>query len=133
MQGPTNIDPSKLDAARKAYQDDLAANHPGLVDNDGASHAGNPFDVAADGSVSFNRWTDNANRRSAQDTFVSDYQKDRSGNDSRRIAAWQSVPSFYNNESKNQFDYISKALGSLQSDGFQNMQDIYKKAMKGIR
>jgi len=133
MNGPTFIDPAKAEAAKKAYQDSLAANNPGLIDADGNSHAANPFDTASDGSVSFNRWTDSNNTRSAQDTFFDDVEKKPNGRKTTvRRAAWQQVPEYYNDEGQGQFGYISQALKGLQGKGFQKMQDLYEKALNGI-
>jgi len=134
MQGPVQIDPSKLAAARAAYQADLNANHTQLLDADGKSHAADPFDVAADGSVSVNRWTDNANRRSAQDAFFNDTETNAKGKTTTvRRPSWQSVPEYYNEESQDQFDYISKALKSLQGKGLKNMRKLFNKSLGKIK
>jgi hypothetical protein len=133
MNGPTTIDPAKLAAAKQAYQADLAANHTNLTDQAGNSHAADPFNINPDGSTSFNRWTDASNRRSAQDSFITTTKKNADGTTtSTKAPAWQEVPNYYFNQSKDQFDYISTALKSLQTEGFTNMKDIYTKAMKKI-
>lgn len=130
MQGPVQVDPSKLAAAKAAYDANLAATAPQLIDGLGRSHAANPFDLAPDGSVSFNRWTDNANQRSAQDAFFDDVETDAKGNQTTvRRAAWQSVPEYYNDEAQDQFDYISQALKDLQGKGFKRMSKLYNKAL----
>lgn len=125
MQGPAAIDPAKLKAARQAYDADLAANEPQLVGPDGRSNAADPFDVAADGSVSFNRWTDSNNRRSAQDTFTTQ-------DDGSKTPAWQDVPRFYNSEAQGQFDYISQALKGLQKGGLKKMRKLYARGLSAI-
>jgi hypothetical protein len=125
MQGPTAIDPAKLKAARAAYDADLAASGPDFVGPDGRNHAADPFDVAADGAVSFNRWTDSNNRRSAQDTFTT--QKDGS-----KTPAWQDVPRFYNSEARGQFDYISEALNDLQNKGLKKMRKLYSRGLNAV-
>jgi hypothetical protein len=125
MQGPAAIDPAKLKAARQAYGADLAANEPQLVGPDGRSNAADPFDVAADGSVSFNRWTDSNNRRSAQDTFTTQ-------DDGSKTPAWQDVPRFYNSEAQGQFDYISEALNDLQNKGLKKMRKLYARGLSAI-
>jgi len=93
MNGPVSIDPSRLKEAKAAYQGALLQDRPGLVDGDGVSHAANPFDMAPDGSVSFNRWTAAANRRSAQDTFFNDTETKADGTTTTvRRPSWQAVP-----------------------------------------
>jgi hypothetical protein len=131
---PAQIDPSKLAAAKAAYQADLAANQPQLIDGQGRSHAADPFDVADDGSVSFNRWTANGNTvRNAQDAFFDDTETGPDGKTTTvRRAAWQSVPEYYNDESRNQFDYISTALDQLQGKGLKNMRKIFKKSLSKL-
>ena len=134
MNNPISIDPSRLKEAKQAYQGALSANRPELIDGEGRSHAADPFDAAADGSVSFNRWTDASNNRSAQDTFFTDAEKDAAGNTSyTRRAAWQSVPEYYNDEGSNQFDFISSSLKGLQGEGFTQMQNIYSNALGRIK
>jgi len=133
MNGPVTIDPSKVAAAKKAYDQALTVNNPGLIDGQGISHAANPFDTAPDGSVSFNRWTDANNTRSAQDTFFDDVEKNADGTSTTvRRAAWQTVPEYYNDEGHDQFDYISTSLKGLQQTGFNKMKSLYQKALKGI-
>ena len=134
MQGPFQIDPSKLAAARAAYEADLNANHTQLLDAKGKSQAADPFDVAADGSVSFNRWTDNSNRRSAQDTFFDDTETNAKGKTTTvRRPAWQAVPEYYNDESRDQFDYISQVLKSLQGKGLKNMRNLFNKSLTKVK
>lgn len=133
MNGPVSIDPTKAAAAKKAYQSALAANRPELIDAQGNSHAVSPFDTAPDGSVSFNRWTDANNTRSAQDTFFDDVEKGPGGTTTTvRRPAWQQVPEYYNDEGRDQFDYISVALKQLQGKGFNKMNKLYQKALNGI-
>lgn len=130
MNGPVSIDPSKLKAAKDAYQGALLQDRPGLVDGDGNSHAADPFDLAPDGSVSFNRWTDAANRRSAQDTFFNDTETAADGTKTTvRRPSWQAVPEYYSEQGRNQFDYISQALKELQTTGFDRMSQMYKQAL----
>lgn len=134
MNGPLTIDPARLAAARQAYQADLAANHTNLTDQAGVSHAADPFNLNPDGSASFNRWTDGANRRSAQDSFISVEKKNADGTTTKTKApAWQQVPDYYFGQSKDQFDYISAALKTLQTEGFKNMKTIYSDAMGKIK
>ncbi|MCE2836902.1 MAG: hypothetical protein LW834_08055 [Cyanobium sp. 49614_E6] len=133
MNGPVSIDPSRLKEAKAAYQGALLQDRPGLVDGDGVSHAANPFDMAPDGSVSFNRWTAAANRRSAQDTFFNDTETKADGTTTTvRRPSWQAVPEYYSEQGRNQFDYISAALKDLQTTGFDRMSQIYSKAMGEI-
>lgn len=133
MNGPLSIDPAKVKEAKDAYQKALSGNRPELIDGNGNSHAADPFDTAPDGSVSFNRWTDGANQRSAQDTFFTDSDKDAAGNTSfTRRAAWQAVPEYYSDKGSNQFDVISSSLKGLQNEGYTRMQDLYNKALGRI-
>ena len=130
---PAQLDPSKLAAARAAYQADLAANRPELLDAQGRSHAADPFDLNADGTVSFNRLTDAENRRSAQDTFFDDTETDAKGNVTTvRRPAWQQVPEYYNDESQDQFDTITASLKDLQNQGFKRMKKLFGRSMKSI-
>ncbi len=88
---------------------------------------------APDGSVSFNRWTAAANRRSAQDTFFNDTETKADGTTTTvRRPSWQAVPEYYSEQGRNQFDYISAALKDLQTTGFDRMSQIYSKAMGEI-
>jgi len=130
MFGPNSIDPDKLDEARAAYQADLAQSRPELIDGNGKSRAQDPFNANPDGTVSFNRWTDSGNQSGSQNTFFDDAG---SGGKTVRRASWQAVPTFYNNQGRDQFSNISDQLNSLQTSGFANMQSIYKRALSGIR
>jgi len=133
MNGPLIMDPAKLQEAKAAYKAALSANRPELIDADGNNHGASPFDTAPDGTVSFNRWTDASNNRSAQDTFFTDPEKDADGNTTfTRRPAWQQVPEYYNDEGSSQYDTISKALKGLQGEGFDKMQNLYQKALNGI-
>jgi len=125
MQGSVQIKPGRLKAAKAAYNASINNTNPGLIDGNGRSHAGNPFNVSGDGSVSFNRWTDAENRRSAQDTFAT-------GSDGERRPAWQTVPEYYNDEARDQFDYISAALKELQGDGYGRMSSLYNEALGNL-
>lgn len=130
MKGPISIDPARLEEARKAYQDDLRANHTDLIDGEGNQRFVTPFDVAPDGSVSFNRWKNSENKLSAQNTFFNDKEVDAKGNTSWvRRPSWQAFPEYTNDEARDQFDYISKALKNLQGDGFSKMSALYERAL----
>lgn len=133
MNGPISIDPNKLDEARAAYQNTLAKDRPELIDADGRSHAQDPFDINPDGTTTFNRWKNASNQSGAQNTFFTDTVKGRSGPDTVRRAAWQAVPTFYNNSGREQFDSISKQLNALQGSGFASMQSIYKNALSNLK
>ena len=133
MDGPVVIDPSKAAAAKAAYEASLRQSNPELIDGNGQLNAGDPFDVNSDGSVTFNRWTAGENKNSAQRAFFDDVEVDANGNKTTvRRPSWQSVPEYYNDEAKDQFDYISKALEQLQGKGFKRMRKLYKKALGKI-
>lgn len=133
MQGPLSIDPSQLAAAKKAYNADLAANEPGLIDAQGNSHAISPFVTGADGDVSFNRWIDAENRLSAQNQFFDDTEKGPDGTTTTvRRPMWQAFSEYTNDEAQGQFDTISTALKQLQGKGFNRMNKLYSKAIGKI-
>lgn len=130
MQGPISIDPSRLAAAKKAYNDDLAANVPQLVDDQGRSRAVSPFVTDADGNTTFNRWIDSENRNSAQNHFFDDTDTDADGNTTTvRRPAWQAFSDYTNDEARGQFDFISAALKALQGRGFKRMNRLYSQAI----
>ena len=133
MQGPLSINPSQLAAAKKAYNADLAANEPGLIDGDGISHAISPFVTDSDGGVSFNRWIDAENRLSAQNQFFDDTEVMPNGTEKTvRRPMWQAFTEYTNDEARDQFDYISMALKQLQGKGFNRMNKLYNKAIGKI-
>lgn len=131
--GPTTIDPSRLAAARQAYQADLRANHPDLMGTDRRSNAGDPFITDSEGNTTFNRWIDASNKREAQDETQTAIRIDKDGKEQEeRMAAWKTVPSFYSREANSQGSSILDRLADLQGDGYQKMQDIYNKALGRI-
>ena len=42
------------------------------------------------------------------------------------------MPEYYNDEARDQFDYISVALDDLQRKGFKRMRKLYSKALGKI-
>lgn len=133
MQGSLQIDPNKLAAAKQAYNADLEANVPELIDGDGKSHAVSPFVTNSDGGVSFNGWIDAANKLSAQNHFFDDKEVGPGGKKTTvRRPMWQAFTEYTNDEARNQFDYISKALAELQGKGFNRMNKLYNKALGKI-
>lgn len=135
MNGPIEIDPAKRKDAQAAYWSDLNANQKQLIDKDGNNKGRNPFDVAPDGSVSFNRWTDGENRGSAQNAFVNIATKDVNGKITgwERTNAWKEVPTFYNDQANYQYDKIAASLKALQGEGFAAMKDLYGDALGRIK
>jgi hypothetical protein len=133
MFGSTNVDPSKLGAAKDAYFKNLAETEPGLINNKGQSEAVDPFVTYGDGTTEFNRWIDAENRLSAQNQWFDDKEKTKDGKTKTvRRPMWQAYPEYVNDEARGQFDYITFALNKLQRQGSKDMLKIFNKGMHNV-
>ena len=133
ISNPLTLDPSRLDEAKRAYDEDLRRFRPQLVDDRGQSTAVNPFVTQMNDKgeleTSFNRWIDSENRSSAQNAWFD--STDEKGNKIRR-PSWQATPEYLYSKSQGQFDSISSSLDRLQGQGLQSMRDLYDKVVGRI-
>lgn len=125
------IDPSRVAAARQAWEADIKANHPGFTDNNGRLRLAEPFDTDDQGNTTINEWERNRVRE-AQDSYDTVKTFDAKGNErEERVEAWKTVPLFYNRQARIQGDSILNSLNELREKS-DNMQEIYKSVMDRI-